>query len=277
MIGASVRIDVSRKRRGNLAVVGSSQALTERLVNLYLLNAAQASADEPEAGGKSIYFFDGGKTLGDDYSSVTKEVLRKIGDDVRTVETESDAVAAVDELYSIYEARRKNRGKKCGAIHLVIKNLQWLESVNAMLLGKKLDMFISGRAEEAEEELFGFVPRHPNDMTQELDDLSGSLGPAEASPDMPRGIKLRTLLESGYTRGINVVVTAHDVLSLKDYIYDLLPLFPNRIVFTLSDTDAEKIIPDARTERLPDNIAIFTDSIDRTYQFKPFSYEDLLQ
>lgn len=46
--------------------------------------------------------------------------------------------------------------------------------------------------------------------------------------------------------------------------------FPNRIVYSLSDADAEALIPDVTVSGLADNTVYFTDGFQKKFQLKPF-------
>ena len=82
--------------------------------------------------------------------------------------------------------------------------------------------------------------------------------------------KLMTLIESGYTCGFNVVMSCPDFISIKEIIYECIPKFQNRILFALSDKDADRIISEARVENLKSNIALYYDGVNPAYQFKPY-------
>jgi hypothetical protein len=282
MTGVSIRMDINRKRRNNLLIVGSNQAVTDQLVNLYLLNAVKASSHLSEhAAQKSVYYLDGARILGEEYAQTTWATLRKCAENIELVETNGEAVEAIDRLYSIYEARRRAKGGRYNTIHLVIKNIQWVELLFHMLQGRNLDDFLDQSPSGGQEGAAGGpAMRHPNDVTLQLDDLIDSFGPPAGVSTSAHGAssrgKLETLAEAGYLAGINIVISSFDLLSISEYMNTFFKRFPNRVVYALSNTDADKLIPEARVEALPANIAVFTDGVNRTYQFKPFSYEELL-
>ena len=72
--------------------------------------------------------------------------------------------------------------------------------------------------------------------------------------------------------GIHFVMTANDYTSVKDYMYDVISKFNERVIFDLNDNDADRFIPEMKVQTLPDNIAVYTNGINKTYQFKPFTY-----
>ena len=99
------------------------------------------------------------------------------------------------------------------------------------------------------------------------DMLSTKSGP---SSNLSYHKKLMALIESGYTCGINVVMSCPDFISIKEIIYEVIPKFQNRIIYALSDKDADRIISEAKVEKLKSNIALFYDGVKPAYQFKPF-------
>ena len=108
-------------------------------------------------------------------------------------------------------------------------------------------------------------------MDSFLEDMKENQGTKYDTKNIPYPKKLMTLIDSGYTYGINIVLSCPDVISIKEYMYSLIPKFNYRIVFSLSNSDADRIIPEAKTEQLPDNIVIFYDGINSPYQFKPYT------
>ena len=119
---------------------------------------------------------------------------------------------------------------------------------------------LNGPAMNAAEELEFF-------LDSIIDDVSGHTG-AEVS----RLIKLERLLDSGYSYGINVVVTSSDFMSVKERLYDFFSKFQNRIVFGVDGEDADRLIrgTQGQIENIRDNMAIFADGIHRPVVFKPF-------
>ena len=85
------------------------------------------------------------------------------------------------------------------------------------------------------------------------------------------GRKLAELIENGYTCGIHFVMSVPDFISIKEYIYSVIPKFGNRILFGMSNEDASRLVSDAKTEALKDNIVIYYDGINPSYQIKPYS------
>ena len=127
---------------------------------------------------------------------------------------------------------------------------------------------------ESGDDLFGFINKpHKNDLGGVMDSFLADLSPTKATttPNVSYHKKLMTLIESGYACGFNVVMSCPDFISIKEIIYECIPKFQNRILFALSDKDADRIIPEARVENLKSNIALYYDGVNPAYQFKPYN------
>jgi hypothetical protein len=153
-----------------------------------------------------------------------------------------------------------------------------------VLLGKSVDEYKMEATDILtqvgnQDDLFGFIPqeKNPNDLSDLFDDFNADVASQNnsiATRPNYRSI-LMELIEFGYMFGVNIVLTASDLTSIKEYMYDVIPKFSERIIFELSDTDADRIISEAKIQDLPDNILLYTNGVNSTFQFKPFSYENL--
>ena len=59
---------------------------------------------------------------------------------------------------------------------------------------------------------------------------------------------------------------------LTHFNESLLSKFPERLVFTLKDSDCDRMVEGVSVEDLPENIVVYTDSTKNTYQVKPFAF-----
>jgi len=89
--------------------------------------------------------------------------------------------------------------------------------------------------------------------------------------NISHGKKLLELIENGYTCGINFVMSASDYISIKEYMYGPIPKFSNRIIYSMSNEDAGRLVNDGKTEQLKNNIVLYYDGINPSYQIKPYS------
>jgi len=280
-IAAPVKLNVSRTKRSNLLIVGGEQGMLDRIVSLYMVGAIKTRpARSLGVREKSVYLFDGLHIIGESYSNNIESVIQTYSRDIKPADTNEDIIKCLDEIYAIYEERRSEKlaGKRKDhhTIHIVINNIQWIEAVNLILQNKSISEFVVSKEKGVDNsDPFGFL----NDATSEtlslmdsfLSDMKKDKQERKTNKNVSYSAKLQTLIEGGYTYGINVVLTSPDLVSIKEYMYGVIPKFSNRIVFSLSNADADRIIPEAKTENLRNNIVIYYDGINPAYQFKPFA------
>ena len=278
-IAPHVCINVSRMRRSNLLVVGSRHEMVDRIVALYILNALKTSPHlQLQAQDVSVYLLDGLSIMGEPMSELLSKVYSGNRLDIKKAESNFDVLPFLDEIYGIFEKRKRERAsgiqKKYNTVHLVINGFQWIEPVCLVLDNKNVDEYKRESTTTKNPDLFSFLspekPSNPNDCSSLLDELISETSTPSISNQSPNK-KLMTLLESSYAYGINIVLSCTDFLSVKERIYDVVPKFQNRIVFSLSNSDCDRLVQDAKTEGLKDNIVVFSDGINPAIQFKPFS------
>ena len=281
-IGDPVALNVSRLKRCTLLVVGSHRPLLEQVIAVYMSNALKyVSASRDILNPTSIYLFDGLTIMGEPFSAKIGNVIENYPGRIKWAKDVFDVLPLIDELYSLFLDRKKSRMSGKGDfpfVHVVINDFQWIEPIGLVLNNKPVDDFVAAKTTTGPGPadtgaLFGYL----NDKKQsELDSSMDSLlagfatgGEGEASK-VSYNKKLMTLIESGYTCGINVIMSTQDFISIKELIYECVPKFQNKILFALSDKDADRIITDAQVEKLKKNIALFYDGVNPAYQFKPF-------
>lgn len=290
-LGEPIRIDqpvtlnVSRMKRSTLLIVGSERRMSDQLVAVYMKNAIKSQPHKlTMATEQSVYLFDGLSIMGEPLADKVSRVVSNGAADIKLAKDVFDVLPLIDELYGIYEKRKQQRltmgGRKSqfATIHIVINDFQWIEPIVLMLNNKSVDDFLVTQNEPAPDfgtdgdDLFGFVNKpHKNDLGSVMDSFLADLTPAKTTTsNISYHKKLMTLIESGYTYGFNVVMSCPDFISIKEIIYECIPKFQNRILFSLSDKDADRIISEARVENLKSNIALFYDGVNPAYQFKPY-------
>ena len=98
---------------------------------------------------------------------------------------------------------------------------------------------------------------------------------------MQVGDKLMKLIETGGMYGISFVVSSLEFQTIKDSMFsygnNAAKNFPERIVFSLSQNDAEYLLDDVSVSGLGDNTVYFTDGIREKMQIKPYLTPDLEQ
>ena len=285
-IGQPVTLNVNRMKRSTLLVVGSEHRMSDQIMAVYMNNAIKSEPHKLAlATEQSIYLFDGLSMMGEPFAEKVGSVVNRGAADIKLAKDVFDVLPLIDELYSIYEKRKQQRmsmgGRKAqyAAIHIVINDFQWIEPIVLMLNNKSVDDFVvtantpEPSFSESGDDLFGFINKpHKNDLGGVMDSFLADLSPAKTttSSNVSYHKKLMTLIESGYTCGFNVVMSCPDFISIKEIIYECIPKFQNRILFALSDKDADRIISEARVENLKSNIALYYDGVNPAYQFKPY-------
>lgn len=285
-IGQPVTLNVSRMKRSTLLVVGSEHRMSDQIMAVYMSNAIKSEPHKlAMATEQSIYLFDGLSMMGEPFAEKVGSIVNRGAADIKLAKDVFDVLPLIDELYSIYEKRKQQRmsmgGRKAqyATIHIVINDFQWIEPIILMLNNKSVDDFaVTANApepafSESGDDLFGFINKpHKNDLGGVMDSFLADLSPAKTATtsNVSYHKKLMTLIESGYTCGFNVVMSCPDFISIKEIIYECIPKFQNRILFALSDKDADRIISEARVENLKSNIALYYDGVNPAYQFKPY-------
>lgn len=285
-IGQPVTLNVSRMKRSTLLVVGSEHRMSDQIIAVYMSNAIKSEPHKlAMATEQSVYLFDGLSMMGEPFAEKVGSVVNRGAADIKLAKDVFDVLPLIDELYSIYEKRKQQRMRMGGlkaqyaAIHIVINDFQWIEPIILVLNNKSVDDFAVTNSDpeltfsDDGDDLFGFIHKpHKNDLGGVMDSFLADLSPAKntATSNISYHKKLMTLIESGYIYGFNVVMSCPDFIAIKEIIYECIPKFQNRILFALSDKDADRIISEARVENLQSNIALYYDGVNPAYQFKPY-------
>lgn len=258
MIGPSVKLVVSRRRRSSLLVVGAGHQMIDNIVGSYLTSACRSSSSA------MVSLVDGSVLVGERQGEATARACTKNSGSIWVATTDFDVLDTIDKAYEELQgrisARRNLRGVQAGVMHIIFNEMQWIDPLIAVLDNRDKDLEGYSDFDVADDDCGAF-------LDSIIDDVSGLAG-AEVS----RLVKLERLLDSGYSYGINVVVTSSDFMSVKERLYDFFSKFQNRIVFGLDGEDADRLIhgTQGQIENIRDNMAIFADGIHRPVVFKPF-------
>ena len=284
-LGIPIRIDeplvlAIRRQRNTLFVCGGNSDLTDKVISSYLMSCAIKDIGLAE----SIYLFDGNTIFegapservryamefaaGKEYMEPNPSVPLKKCNSV------FDVIPLVDEVYSIYIERRQtiHAGTyKGGRIYVIINDLQMIEPLYLLLNGKAVDDYIIPAESEGDVQIGASTEEDKYGLLAAMDLMSFELGKS-AQPDaiVPPHKKLSTLLNSGHTCNIHIVVSCADLQPLRNVLYDFIPLFSNRIIHSMNNLDAGRIIPDANLENMLPNVALYSDGKNPPYQFKPY-------
>lgn len=251
------KIVVDRKRKHNLLVCGSDERMANNVVNEYMVSAAINT-------NVSIYCIDGDSLVGDDVSGDFYSVLQSHCLNFHLAISRTDIVQFIHDVYEIYSARKKNNEN--GIIFIFIKNLQFLDIVKSMLKGETVDEseYIEIQDETSEADIsdpFASLNNFISNRSNSSSDLSNS------------NEKLIKLIEDGSGFGIHFVISSLEYQTVKDCMHygeNTLAKFPERIIFSLNDNDADNLIENVSVRGLRDNTVYFTDGVKDACQMKPY-------
>lgn len=253
-------IVVDRKRKHNMLVCGTDERMANNVVNAYMVSAALNS-------NVTTYCIDGDSLVGDDLSGDFYRVLQMYSN-FYVAESRADIVQFIHDIFDIYNARKKNNEK--GIIFVVIKNLQFLDIVKSMLKGENVEeseyIDVESAADPADEPTDDFDPFGSV--------LNFKIGRSSSNSDITASNeKLLKLIEDGSGFGIHFIVSSLEYQTVKDCMHygeNALSKFPERIIFSLSDNDADNLVENVSVAGLRDNTVYFTDGVKDTFQLKPY-------
>ena len=264
-----VRLVLAKMQRNTLFICGSNPDMMDKVISSYI-KSCTLMIDAAEA----IYVFDGSTIIGDTTPKRISTAIQQSG--CRIIECQSvfSVIELLDEVYSIYRERRQQihaRTFTGGNIFIVINDLQAIDPLILLLNGKSVDDYVietdisDSRApvSSSEEDKYGLLAA--------MDSFSFDLGKTSVEgSDVPPHKKLNTIISSGHTCNIHVVVGITELQPLRNVLFDFIPQFVNRIVFAMNNLDAARVIPDANLDNMLSNVALFSDGKNPPYQFKPY-------
>ena len=89
--------------------------------------------------------------------------------------------------------------------------------------------------------------------------------------------KLLAVINDGASYGIFFLITSMEYQVIKECMHygeNTLPKFPERIIFSLGDADADHLIDGVSVSKIRDNTVCFTDGVKKAFQYKPFIMPD---
>jgi hypothetical protein len=162
-----------------------------------------------------------------------------------------EIISFINDIYSVYSERKKDNELK--QTFIVIKNMQFLDIIKKMLKGESVD--------ESE-----FINNNSGSTSQFAD-----FGVSDISLSVTD--KLLKLIDDGSNYGIFFVISSLEYQSVKENMYygeNILSKFPERIIFSLNNNDADHLIDGVSVSGLRDNTIYYSDEIKSAFQFKPY-------
>lgn len=254
-VAPPLTIKVDRRRKHNLLVCGANERMSENITNIYMLSALLNT-------NSTVYCIDGEFLVGDSASEDIYAVLSKFGKRFRLATDRGQIVRFIHEIYSIYTDRKKKNAD--GQIFVFVKSLQFLDIVRKMFADEYVDESEFVNYQSAGDDVnsdptgFGFIDNMDN-TEQNAVSLSA---------------KMLKLVDDGSGFGISFVVSSAEYQVVKETMHygsQILPKFPERIIFSLNDNDADNLIDNVSVSNLRDNTVYFTDGIKNIFQLKPYT------
>jgi hypothetical protein len=246
-------IVADRRRKHNLLVCGSNDKMAENICNVYMLSALMNT-------GSRIWCIDGECLIGESISQCYYDLFAEFGYRFQLTDNPGEIIKAVNDIYSIYTERKSNNEQQ--HIFVFIRNLQFVEIVKKMLADEYID----------ESEFSTDVPVAEEPVS---DDPFAAIDTFSFTPSNSTtiGAKLLKLIDEGSAYGISFIVSCTEYQTVKETMHygsGALSKFPERIVFSLSDSEADNLINDISVSGLGSNTVYFSDGIKNTFQMKPF-------
>ena len=251
-------ISVDRKRKHNLLVCGTNERMANMLVNNYIISAVLNSNTQ-------LYCIDGDKLVGDDSSELFYDTIQSYSTNFHVANDRADIIRFINEVYNDYQNRKKVNSDS--VTFVIIKNLQFLDLVKSMLKGDYID-----ESEFVEEEPVVVPESDPLDPFAAVNTMFAART-TNSTDNTTINEKLKKLIDDGSGFGIYFVVSSLEYQTVKECMYfgeNILPKFPERIIFSLGTNDADALIENVSVAGLRDNTVYFSDGVKNTFQLKPY-------
>lgn len=277
-------LSLDRKKKHNMLICGTNQQMTNNVLHNYLISVLLNQ-------NTSVYCIDGDILVGDDQSDEFYQVLKDCTERLHIAESRADIVRFIHDIYEIYQDRKKHNDT--GVICVVIKNLQYVDIIKSMFKGERVEEKEYLDTEEIVEEVQPVVEEVPDPMDifaafnsvvatrNAKKNTSGTT--QKRSADGYSNEKILKIIEDGAGFGIHFVVTSTDYQTVKETMRfgeNVLAKFPERVVFSLSNNDADNLVEGVSVASLNNNLVYYTDGVRDTFQLKPYispKAEELLQ
>ena len=266
---------LDRKKKHNLLVCGTNQQMTNNVLNNYITSVLLNK-------NTIVYCIDGDTLVGDDVSEEFYRVLKDSTGRLFIAESRADIVRFIHDIYEKYQDRKKRNEK--GIICIVIKNLQYIDIIKSMFKGERIEESeYLDTEEDAVEIEESFVEKKPDpiDMFAAFNSVVAIRNAKKnaLSSNTKKSVgsysndKIFKIIDDGSGFGIHFVVTATDYQTVKETMRfgeNILAKFPERIVFSLSNNDADNLVDGVSVASLNSNLVYYTDGVRDTFQLKPY-------
>ena len=245
-----LRIKFDRRRKHNTIICGANDSMIENIFNIYTYSLVFNHNTD-------VYCIDGEALLGEginDYCNIFDVSF----DNYHLINNRGDIIKCINGLYDEYQERRKKTSSK--TIILTMKNLQFNDLLKNMLKGELID--------EGE-----YLDDCDDVDNTEVDPFDFGIGNSEKNVSE----KLLKLIDDGGAYGIHFIITSSEYQTIKECMFygeNIISKFPERLIFSLNDMDADSLIENVSVTSLQDNIIVYSDSVKNTFQVKPYVFPE---
>jgi len=240
-----------RRRRHNVLICGANEKMAENTTNLCMFSALLNTNTD-------LYCIDGESMIGESESASLYDSLAGFTPRFQSAKNRQDIISFINDVFSIYSERKK--GGEIKSTLVVIKNMQFLDLIKKMFKGEMIN-----------ESEFSNDSSNINESTSGFDfGMSGDFG---MSSSMSVSEKLLQLIDDGSNYGVFFIISSLEYQSVKENMYygeNILSKFPERIIFALSNNDADNLIDGVSVSGLRDNTVFYSDGVKSAFQFKPY-------
>jgi energy-coupling factor transporter ATP-binding protein EcfA2 len=253
-------MQLDRRRRHNLLICGANEGMAENLTNLCIFSALLNTKND-------VYCIDGESLIGESKSDALYDCLTGFTPWFKTAKSRLEIVGFINEIHAAYSERKKSNEIRQTLI--VIKNMQYLDIVKKMFKGEPVN--------ESE-----FIGNTTDESTPAESASSFDFGVSETYSASSLSVteKLLQLIDDGSNYGMFFIVSSLEFQSVKENMYygeNVLAKFPARIIFALSNNDADNLIDGVSVSSLRDNTVYYSDGVKSAFQFKPYIMSDVIE
>ena len=249
-------IIIDKKKKHNMLICGANEQMSNMISSNYMISALLNQ-------NAFVYCIDGDKLVGDDTSQDMYEALSALSDHFYVAEGRADIIQFIRDIYSKFQEWKKRNSSE--VIFVVIKHLQFLDIVKTMFKGEQFDESEYIDDQENDEPV--------NNSADPFAAVNSMFSNRDFSDNMSTGEKLIKMIEEGSGFGIHFIVTSMEYQTVRETMYygeNILSKFPERIIFSLGNNDAENLIENVSVSGLRNNTVYYSDGIKNTFQLKPY-------
>lgn len=263
-------MQIDRKKRHNLLICGAEEKMAANIANICMLSVLLNQHNE-------LYCIDGNWLVGEEGEQEYYQAYEQFDGRFHLAKDRGEIITAIREVFEQYMELKRHSGEK--EIYVVIRNLQFIDIIMTMFKGERLEESEYLPEDEMEEE--DILENEEEETPEGFEDPFAFIKnfkireepKVKNNYDLSAGEMLLKMIEDRSGYGIHFIVTCLEFQSVKESMYygeRILAKFPERILFALSDNDADSLVEGVSVASLPSNIVYYSDGIRNKFQLKPY-------